>query len=94
MPSVIEFLSHTSKPLPGECSRCEFCGQRPDSIAFDLDECRDPCPIRRVVHAGANPAHDRMVHAVCRDQQINKTSIGGSRAGALLRTRVSQVPGS
>jgi hypothetical protein len=39
MPSVIEVLSPTSRPLPGESPRCEFCGQRPDSITFDLDEC-------------------------------------------------------
>jgi hypothetical protein len=64
MPSVIEVLSPTSRPLPGESPRCEFCGQRPDSITFDLDECRDPCPIKRAAHAAVMPADDLVAPAV------------------------------
>jgi hypothetical protein len=31
---------------PGELLTCELCGQQPESIAFDVDECRDECPFR------------------------------------------------
>jgi hypothetical protein len=35
------------KPLPGEPLTCELCGQDPESIAFDPDQCGSECPFRR-----------------------------------------------
>jgi hypothetical protein len=67
MPSTFEasgFLNQRSKLLPGAFSICEFCGQQPESIAFDPDECRDPCPTRRAAHAAVNPADDIVAPAV------------------------------
>jgi hypothetical protein len=51
MPSIEarHFLNQRSRLLPGAFSICEFCGQQPESIAFDPDECRDRCPIKRDV---------------------------------------------
>jgi hypothetical protein len=58
MPSAIEVLSPGL--LPGESPSCEFCGQRPESIAFDLGECQDRCPIKRVLQS-AVAANDPVV---------------------------------
>jgi hypothetical protein len=42
-------INDTPKPKlpPGELPTCKLCGQQPESIAFDPDECRDECPFRR-----------------------------------------------
>lgn len=32
------------KRLPGKLLTCDLCGQQPESLAFDPDECRDNCP--------------------------------------------------
>jgi hypothetical protein len=35
------------KPPPGDLMVCELCGQQPEAIAFDPDQCRDECPFKR-----------------------------------------------
>jgi hypothetical protein len=35
------------KPLPGEPLTCELCGQDPESLAFDPNQCRSECPFKR-----------------------------------------------
>ena len=30
----------------GELPTCEVCGQKPDSISFDVQECRPGCPLK------------------------------------------------
>jgi hypothetical protein len=34
--------------FPGELLTCELCGQQPESIAFDIDECPDDCLFKRL----------------------------------------------
>jgi hypothetical protein len=43
-----------SKPLPGEPLACEVCGQDPESLAFDPDQCRGDCPFERSEPAGGD----------------------------------------
>lgn len=33
------------KFLPGDLPACDRCGQRPDSITFDMIDCRPGCPL-------------------------------------------------
>ena len=39
-----EYAKHEC--LPGELLTCEICSQQPESLAFDIHECRDSCPLR------------------------------------------------
>jgi hypothetical protein len=36
-----------TKALPGDLLVCEVCGQQPESVAFDPDQCRRECPFKR-----------------------------------------------
>jgi hypothetical protein len=42
---VASVESKAVKALPGDLPACDRCGQRPDSITFNMVDCRPGCPL-------------------------------------------------